>query len=171
MRRVVILGPGGSGKSTLAARLGEATGLPVIELDKVFWRPGLVPTPREEWAEVQRGLAGGEGWIMDGDLGPYDALEVRLRAADTVIFLDFSTARCAWRAARRSRKRADFWLWLLRYRRRWRPVLVEAIASHAAEAALHTLRNPAEVRRFIEGVEATARPRRCDHGELESHGR
>jgi adenylate kinase family enzyme len=70
MRRVVILGPGGSGKSTLAVRLGELTGLPVIELDKVFWRPGLVPTPRDEWAEFQRRLAGGEGWIMDGDLGP-----------------------------------------------------------------------------------------------------
>jgi hypothetical protein len=27
---------------------------------------------------------------MDGDLGPYDAIEVRLRAADTIIFLDFS---------------------------------------------------------------------------------
>ena len=57
-----------------------------------------------------------DGWIMDGDLGPYDAVEVRLRAADTVIFLDFSLVRCAWRALRRSRERADFWLWLLQYR-------------------------------------------------------
>ena len=38
---VVILGPGGSGKSTLAIHLGEITGLPVIELDKLFWRSGL----------------------------------------------------------------------------------------------------------------------------------
>ena len=34
---------------------------------------------------------------MDGDLGPYDVLDVRLQAADTVVFLDFSPARCAWR--------------------------------------------------------------------------
>ena len=47
MKRVVIFGPGASGKSTLALRLGEITGLSVIELDKVFWRPGLVPTPRD----------------------------------------------------------------------------------------------------------------------------
>jgi hypothetical protein len=26
---------------------------------------------------------------MDGDLGPYDVLDVRLQAADTVAFLDF----------------------------------------------------------------------------------
>ena len=39
---MVILGPGASGKSTLAFHLGEITGLRVMELDKVFWRPGLV---------------------------------------------------------------------------------------------------------------------------------
>ena len=30
---------------------------------------------------------------MDGDLGPYDVLEIRLQAADTVVFLDFSPVR------------------------------------------------------------------------------
>jgi len=54
---------------------------------------------------------------MDGDLGPYDVLDVRLRAADTIVFLDFSPVRCAWRAIRRSREHADFWRWLFTYRR------------------------------------------------------
>jgi len=71
MKRVVIIGRGASGKSTLAARLGEITGLPVIELDKVFWRPGLVATPRDQWVVVQERFVAEEGWIMDGDLGPY----------------------------------------------------------------------------------------------------
>jgi hypothetical protein len=31
---------------------------------------------------VQERLAAKDGWIMDGDLGPYDVVEVRLRAAD-----------------------------------------------------------------------------------------
>jgi adenylate kinase family enzyme len=95
---VVILGRGSSGKSTLARRLGEITGLPVIELDKVFWQTGLVATPHDEWAVFQEKLAAADGWIMDGDLGPYDVVEARLRRADTVIFLDFSLGRCAWRA-------------------------------------------------------------------------
>src|ERR1700720_232573 len=103
MKRVVILGRGASGKSTLARLLGEITGLPVIELDKVFWRPGLVATPRDEWVLVQDKLVAEDGWVMDGDLGPYGAVEVRLRAADTIILLDFSFVRCAWLAVQRSR--------------------------------------------------------------------
>jgi adenylate kinase family enzyme len=152
MKRVVILGPGASGKSTLAVRLGAITGLRVIEMDKVFWRPGLVATPRDQWVKIQQMLVAENGWIMDGDLGPYDAVEVRLRATDTIIFLDFSIVRCAWRAVWRSRERADFWLWLLRYRRQSRPLLMKAFANHATNTSLHVLRNPAELRRFVEDV-------------------
>jgi hypothetical protein len=152
MKRVVIVGPGGAGKSTLAARLGDITGLPVIELDKLFWQPGPVPTPHDRWAAIQRGLVKQKAWIMDGDLGPYDAIGVRLRAADTVIFLDFSLVRCLWRATRRSRESADFWRWLLAYRRRSRPLVLRAIAAHAPGAGLHVLANPRAVRRFVAGV-------------------
>ncbi|HET7506153.1 MAG TPA: hypothetical protein VFK02_34275 [Kofleriaceae bacterium] len=149
MKRVVILGRGAAGKSTLAARLGELTGLPVVELDKVFWQPGLVATSRDAWTAAQEQLVAGDAWILEGDLGPYDVVDVRLRAADTIIFLDFSLARCAWRAIRRSRERMDFWLWVLAYRRRSRPVLMTAIAQHAPAAALHVLRTPRAVRRFL----------------------
>ena len=95
MKRVVIIGPGASGKSTLARQLGQITGLRVIELDKVFWQPGFLEILQDHWVELQRQLVGEPEWIMDGDLGPYDAIEVRLRAADTIIFLDFSLVRCA----------------------------------------------------------------------------
>ena len=52
------------------------TGLPVIELDKHFWQSGLAATPRGQWAAIQRQLAARESWIMDGDMGPYDILDV-----------------------------------------------------------------------------------------------
>jgi len=149
MKRVVVLGRGASGKSTLAVRLGEITGLPVIELDKLFWRPGLVATPRDEWAVVQRQLVAKDGWIMDGDLGPYDAVEIRLRAADTIIFLDFSLVRCAWQAIRRSRERADFWHWLFAYRRESLPLLMEVIARDGPNADLYVFRNPKALMRFV----------------------
>jgi adenylate kinase family enzyme len=149
MKRVLILGRGASGKSTLAKRLGAITGLPIIELDKIFWRPGLIATPREQWVAMQEQLVAGDRWIIEGDLGPYDDLEVRLRAADTIIFLDFSLARCAWRAIRRSHQRADFWRWLLAYRYRSRPILRAAIANHAPNAMLHLFRSPKAVGQFV----------------------
>src|SRR5689334_773957 len=152
MKRVIVVGPGASGKSTLAARLGQITGLPVIELDKLFWRPGLAVTPPGEWAALQRQLAAQESWIMDGDLGPYDVLDVRLQAADTIVFLDFSPVRCAWRAIRRSRERAGFWKWLLTYRRRSHPPLRAAITARAADADLYVLPTPRAVRRFLATV-------------------
>jgi|ERR1700722_1189975 hypothetical protein len=157
MKRVVIFGRGASGKSTLARGLGGITQLPVIELDKVFWGPGLATKSRDQWVGIQEKLVAKEGWIMDGDLGPYDAVEVRLRAADTIIFLDFSLFRCAWRAARRSRERADFWRWLWAYRRRSRPLLIQAIAQHAPTADLRVLTNPWAVRQFVAKAAREAR--------------
>jgi nicotinamide riboside kinase len=158
VNRVVIIGRGASGKSTLARRLGGLTGLPVIEVDKLFWRLGLMATPRQEWVAVQEKLVAADRWIMDGDLGPYDAVEVRLRVADTIIFLDFSLVRCAWRAIRRSRERADFWYWLLAYRYRSRPILRAAIANFAPNAVLHIFRNPKLLDRFVAGIATATAP-------------
>ena len=149
MKRVIVVGPGAAGKSTLAARLGEITRLPVIELDKLFWAPGLAPTPRGEWAAIQRRLAARESWIMDGDLGPYDVLDIRLQAADAIVLLDFSPLRCAWRAIRRSPEGADFWTWLLLYRRRSRPASGKRSPAHGGDAEVYVLPTPRAVRRFV----------------------
>ena len=151
-----MLGRGGAGKSTLARRLGAVLALPVVELDKHFWSPGPRPLPKDEWARVQGRLAAGDGWIMDGDLGPYDVLPVRLRAADTVLVLDFPLWRCAWRALRRSRENLDFWRWLVTYRRRALPAVLAAVGEHAAGAGVHVLRGPREVERFVSRAGAPA---------------
>ena len=150
MQKIVILGRGGAGKSTLAARLGAALDLPVIELDKHFWAADLTPTPKDRWADIQRRLTSGPRWVIDGDLGPYDVLDVRLRAADTVIVLDFPLWRCAWRALRRSRENLAFWRWLLSYRRRSLPTVTAAIARYAAGAELRVLRNPGAVEQLLD---------------------
>jgi len=156
MKRVVIFGRAASGKSSLARTLGELTGLPVIELDKLFWQSGLQPLPLDKWASIQNRLIQTPSWIMDGDLGPYDVTELRIRAADTIVFLDFPLVICAWRAIRRSRERTDFWRWLISYRRKYRPALLQAFASYAPTAKLHWLSNPSAVEQFLKNI--TARP-------------
>jgi len=153
MRRVVILGRGGAGKSVLARELSARTGIPATALDSVFWQPGPAPTPAVEWVARQRELLSGDCWILDGDLGPYDTgLGARLAAADTIIVLDFSLARCVWRSLRRGHEQAEYWRWVVSYRRRYLPHLRVAIATHLPRAQVHVLRDPGAVRRFLAGV-------------------
>ena len=147
-----VVGRGGAGKSALAARLGVLTGLPVIELDKHFWSSDLTPLPMDQWKALQRSLISGPRWILDGDLGPYDAPSVRLNSADTVVVLDFALWRCAWRAARRSRENLVFWRRLVSYRRRSLPGVMTVIAAHARDADVYVLRKPRDVRRFLARV-------------------
>jgi adenylate kinase family enzyme len=149
VERVVVLGPGASGKSTFARSLAERTGIPWIELDALFWSADLEPTPPAAWIRVQEELCARPRWILDGDLGPYDVLDVRLRHVDAVVVLDLPTWRCAWRAVRRSRERLDFWRWLLTWRRRHRPRLLQSIARHAPRAELFVVRHPREIDELV----------------------
>ena len=99
MRRIVVMGPPGSGKSTLARRLGARYGLPVFHLDQAYWQPGWIETPPEVFrAEVER-IAALPAWVIDGN---YTALiESRLRAADTLIYLDVPSWLSVLRIVRR----------------------------------------------------------------------
>jgi hypothetical protein len=89
---------------------------------------------------------------MDGDLGPYDVLAPRLHRADTVLVLDYGLLRCVWQALRRSREGADFWRWVLTWRRRSRPGLLRAVAEHAPTATCSVVRNPRELASWFSSV-------------------
>jgi len=95
----VIVGPGGAGKTVLAERLAERTGLPVVYLDRIFWRDGWQPAPRDEaLAELEQAIAG-DRWIVDGNF--LDAGDSRFERADTVLFLDPPRWLCVARILRR----------------------------------------------------------------------
>lgn len=91
-RRILILGCPGSGKSTLARGLRERTGLPLIHLDNLWWRPDRTHISREAFDARLEEILRGEAWILDGDYSR--TYEPRFRRCDTVIFLDFSEADC-----------------------------------------------------------------------------
>jgi len=100
MKRVLIAGSPGSGKSRAARTLGDLTGLPVIHLDSHYWLPGWQRPSREAWRATIQELIARPRWIMDGNF--VSTLDLRLEAADTLVYLDFSTLTCAARVARRS---------------------------------------------------------------------
>lgn len=91
-QRVLILGSSGSGKSTFARALQGRTGLPLIHLDSIWWRPDRTHISRAEFDRRLEELCAGARWILDGDYSR--TYELRLRACDTVIFLDYDEAVC-----------------------------------------------------------------------------
>ena len=90
--RILILGCPGSGKSTLARALAAKTGLPLVHLDTIWWRADGTHVSREEFDRALAELLAGEKWIIDGDYSR--TYEVRLRACDTAIFLDYPEDVC-----------------------------------------------------------------------------
>lgn len=100
MKKVLVIGSSGAGKSTFARRLGEKTGLKVIHLDRIFWKPNWVETAdKDEWKATVEKLLAGEEWIMDGNYS--GTLALRLEKCDTAIFLDFPRALCVYRILKR----------------------------------------------------------------------
>jgi adenylate kinase family enzyme len=92
MERILIIGCGGAGKSTLARQLGEKLNLPVVHLDKLFWKPGWVESSKEEIdAKIQEELHK-PCWIIDGNYNR--TIPMRMQYCDTVIYLDFSRWAC-----------------------------------------------------------------------------
>lgn len=95
----MILGCCGAGKSTFARQLHEKTRLPLIHLDKEYWQPNWVETDAETWENKVQELAKNTAWIMDGNYG--GTVDIRLQAADTIIYLDRSRWLCLYRVLKR----------------------------------------------------------------------
>ncbi len=92
MERILIIGCGGAGKSTLARQLGEKMDLPVVHLDKLFWKPGWVESTKDEIDEKIRQEMAKPRWIMDGNYNR--TMPERVKYCDTIIYLDFSRVAC-----------------------------------------------------------------------------
>lgn len=169
MQRVLVLGPGGAGKSVLSRELAGITGLPVIHLDREFFKPGWVKPARDEWLATIARLLAGDAWIADGTHA--DTLEYRLGFADGVVLLDYSrwvSVRGVFTrlARRKGRRRADLapgcrnrldrdyasWVWT--YPRKTRPQVAAALARHAGHLEIVTLHNRRESQRWLDALRA-----------------
>lgn len=91
-QKVIVIGSPGAGKSTFARKLRDLTGLPLFYLDMLWHKPDRTNVSREEFDEKLQEILMQEQWIIDGNY--QRTLEMRLKACDTVFFLDFPLDVC-----------------------------------------------------------------------------
>ncbi|MCA1555262.1 MAG: DNA topology modulation protein [Acidobacteria bacterium] len=170
MRKVLVIGSGGAGKSTFARRLGKLLDIEIIHLDALYWNPGWVETPKAAWAKTIEALVKRDSWIMDGNYsGTFD---LRLKACDTIVFLDMPRLICLWRVLKRSmiyrnRSRPDmgagchekldlefikFILWVWNYPKRTRPRIMNWMRENSGNQKVVWLRSPADAERYLADV-------------------
>ncbi len=99
IKKVLVLGCCGAGKSTFSKKLHSILKLPLIHLDKHYHKPNWKEPKKDAWEKIVHDLLQKPSWIMDGNFG--ETMDVRIKSADTIIYLDYSTLRCFWRVIKR----------------------------------------------------------------------
>ena len=94
MQRILVMGSSGSGKSTFARRLSDATGIPFVSLDALFWKPGWQASETSTFESCVAETARQPRWVMDGNYISQGAGNLRRQLADTVIWFDLPRRTC-----------------------------------------------------------------------------
>lgn len=165
MKRILIIGSGGAGKSTLARKLGEATGIEVVHLDKLYWQSGWREPDKTEWRKTAlKPELEKDSWIMDGNFG--SSLEMRLMYADTVIFLDLPRTLCVRRILKRwltyrgtnrpdmtagcnEKIDVEFLMWIWNYPKRTKPKVESRLKKFEDSIVIVRLRSQKEIDGFV----------------------
>ena len=163
-----MIGNVGGGKTTLSRLLGDALGLPVHHVDSIQYQPGWERTPSAECDRRLDEVAASQSWVIDG-FGSDGAIERRLSAADTVVFVDFPllvhywwTCKRQWRSRRRQRAelRDNCPEFTLRYswklakvmweiHRDYRPWFTKLVNGLPDNVSVFHIRTPKEWREFL----------------------
>ena len=102
--RFNVVGTSGCGKSTFARQIAQINGLPYIEIDRLFWKPGWVGSSDEELETKLRAALRADGWVLDGNY--QRTTPIKWAEPLCVIWLDYSFTRVIVQALRRALNRA-----------------------------------------------------------------
>ena len=168
MKKIILIGSGGAGKSTLARRLGEKLKINVYHLDALFWKPNWVGVPKDEQKKVQHDLVKKHEWIIDGNYS--GTMDIRLDAADTIIFLDIHRIICVYRVIKRMLKYRnktrpdmgegceerfdlDFIKWVWDYPKAKRTEILNRLDQLSTDKQVVILKSPKEVQTYLEKIQ------------------
>ncbi len=175
MERIMVMGCSGSGKSTLAQNLSKELGVDAIHLDSHFFVANWTPVPRDQFQKAIEECLKKDKWVMDGNF-QRTLIDERIKRADTIIHLDFSTWNCLYGIIKRriqyhgktrpdgaenSQERIDLNLlkWVWNYNRDYHPELKKLLAESKGKRII-VLKNRWEVDDFVEEVKKSVKENR-----------
>ncbi|MEV6688027.1 topology modulation protein [Streptomyces sp. NPDC051130] len=166
--RLALIGCGGSGKTYLSKQLAQHFHAPLTHLDAVYYDDDWNTVDKDKFAAIQEELVQAPSWVIEGNYA--GTLPIRLRAADTVIFLDIPPTVCLWGIAQRRLRHGggqndatgvydritwNFIKYVWGYRKTMAPRVRELIKEHATGAAVHTVTSRRQARALLAHLKAT----------------
>ena len=174
MQRILVMGSSGSGKSTFALRLSAITGIPLVSLDALFWKPGWMPSDASEFEQRVTEAAHQPRWIMDGNFISSGAGNLRRDLAAAIVWFDLPRRTCMTGILTRiatsyGRVRPEmapgcpekidpeFFRYVWTYRRLQRPKLLRYFEGLRPEQALICFTDRAQADQYLANVTPAAR--------------
>ena len=170
MQRILVMGSSGSGKSTFSKRLSEITGIPMVSVDALFWKPGWIESDKAEFHERLTAAARQPRWIMDGNFTSH-LVELRRDACDTLIWFDLPRSTCMLGILMRIAKSYgrvrpemaegcpekidfEFFHYVWTFRQRIRPKLVAYFEGLRPDQTFVTFTDRAQAERYLNDLAA-----------------
>ena len=174
MQRILVMGSSGSGKSTFSRRLSAITGIPMVSVDALYWKPGWVESAKDEFHERLSAAARQPRWIMDGNFTSH-LVELRRDACDTLIWFDLPRVTCMVGILTRIAKcygqvrpemapgcpekvDLEFFRYVWKFRENVRPKLVAYFDGLRPDQTFITFTNRAQADRYLSDLAPAPQP-------------
>ncbi|MGV6851125.1 MAG: adenylate kinase [bacterium] len=169
MRKIAVFGKPGSGKSTLSKKLAAATGITLHQLDSIVYKSNGEMVDRKIYDRRHEDILSSDRWIIDG-FGLVDSFNMRLEAADTLIYIDLPYANSYWFVTKRFLKglfvKPEGWPdgssvlqgTLASYKvlklcpQFWNESFMQRLETISDEKSLHVIRSISELNSFVDKI-------------------
>lgn len=92
MNKIIVIGCPGAGKSTFSQTLSNVLKIPVYHLDLLWHKEDKTTISCDDFDVILGKILNKSNYIVDGNY--QRTLEMRIKASDTVFFLDYATEVC-----------------------------------------------------------------------------
>ena len=159
MKRILVIGCPGAGKTYFAKKLKSFINLPIVHMDNLYWRQDKTSISQEELGQKLLPYLEKDEWIIDGNY--HDTLELRLKYATDVFFLNVTREECIEGILERidqprddipwietKKDAAELIAWTLDYEERTK-AKEEELLKHYPHVKVHILKSRKEVNDYL----------------------